>query len=217
MGFLPALNENGFFAKPINEITRKSAKRKKIDENVQNGQFRSRCRLGVPKYIGSKRWAKRRRRYYAMNPNVCEVCGSRDKLTLHHLTYERLGMEDDKDLVPLCWPHHEALHDMIGGSKEKMRDETELYIQAARLDENQARSSVLLRGSNSPALITTFGQPVDMWISLPKTLPPRWALTIPAGRSRIGKLFSALHQLLPYDGGHRKREIVRIQKLACYR
>ena len=32
---------------------------------------------------------------------------------LHHLTYERLGDEDDDDLVPLCARHHRQLHRVL--------------------------------------------------------------------------------------------------------
>lgn len=67
--------------------------------------------------------------------NTCKVCGAKDEVTLHHLTYERLGNERDDDLIPLCWTHHGSFHLLIGGSKKNMQAETDHFIQAARFDE----------------------------------------------------------------------------------
>jgi hypothetical protein len=32
---------------------------------------------------------------------------------LHHLTYQRIGAEDDTDLLPLCAAHHARLHELL--------------------------------------------------------------------------------------------------------
>lgn len=40
----------------------------------------------------------------------CERCGVQSSLQVHHLTYDRIGAEDDADLEVLCRPCHEAEH-----------------------------------------------------------------------------------------------------------
>ncbi|GAA1761681.1 hypothetical protein GCM10009795_005170 [Nocardioides hankookensis] len=64
-----------------------------------------------------QRWAEEwRRRANALWDGAapqCAVCGRLWTLRdadLHHVTYDRLGAERFDDLVPLCRPHHEALH-----------------------------------------------------------------------------------------------------------
>jgi hypothetical protein len=70
--------------------------------------------LGLPNfasYSTSKRWKVKRKVYLETHPGACcFICGSRERLSLHHTTYERLGKEHFKDLVPLCDVHHKVTH-----------------------------------------------------------------------------------------------------------
>lgn len=143
MGFLPSLDSKGFIIKknpptgiPFSKRTAKQKRR--IYKKHKRKKFRGDKALGAKDYhvyMGSKRWRKRRRRYYATNPNRCFMCGSKEEVTLHHLNYERLGIEKDSDLMPLCWEHHEELHNVIGGSKRNMEKETWLFIANYKHDE----------------------------------------------------------------------------------
>jgi hypothetical protein len=61
-------------------------------------------------YLASPHWTDFKTRYRLSSlPQSCLVCSS-PSVTLHHLSYERLGDERLEDVVPLCWPHHEAVH-----------------------------------------------------------------------------------------------------------
>ncbi len=61
-------------------------------------------------YLGSKKWKRKRRRYFSRHHRACAACGSEVAVTLHHMTYERFGDERDEDLLPLCRMHHDLLH-----------------------------------------------------------------------------------------------------------
>lgn len=61
------------------------------------------------KYIKSKEWAKVRQLILKQR-KVCEKCGTKSRLHIHHLTYVRLGKELPEDLVVLCRPCHEIAH-----------------------------------------------------------------------------------------------------------
>lgn len=68
-------------------------------------------------YLASDHWRELRERYRASDrPQFCE-CGSR-KVSLHHLTYERLGAERLTDLIAVCRDCHRKLH---GRRKRKRR------------------------------------------------------------------------------------------------
>ncbi len=41
----------------------------------------------------------------------CAVCGSKKKLQIHHLTYDRIFKEEMTDLIPLCDSDHERAED----------------------------------------------------------------------------------------------------------
>ena len=61
-------------------------------------------------YLKSRHWRKVRRKALAKARYRCTNCGSRVNLTVHHLTYERIGHEKLSDLVCLCWDCHKKIH-----------------------------------------------------------------------------------------------------------
>lgn len=89
-------------------VSEKWKKRKKFKKG-KNKQPKFQ-RPNYHEYIKSKRWYRRRRRIIRKR-QVCEYCQSKNNLTVHHLTYKRLGRELEKDLVLLCWRCHEHQHE----------------------------------------------------------------------------------------------------------
>lgn len=77
-------------------------------------------RCAYREYMNSSAWESRRNRLVKYRAfSRCERCGwaaGRGKngqptgLNVHHLNYDRVGSEDDKDLIVLCRSCHEAEH-----------------------------------------------------------------------------------------------------------
>lgn len=72
-------------------------------------------RAGVPPshyqvYLNSSEWRRTRSRALKRAGYQCFKCPSRRSLEVHHLTYERLGMERDADLEVLCVTCHRGEH-----------------------------------------------------------------------------------------------------------
>jgi len=68
-------------------------------------------------YLASPHWLDVRSRWRAGNLFkgwVCHSygCDSKDGLSLHHWTYERLGCEDLSDLILVCTACHKRIHGM---------------------------------------------------------------------------------------------------------
>lgn len=59
-------------------------------------------------YMASSAWQERRLAKLEQAKFRCKRCGARDGLEVHHLTYERLGREDTRDLIVLCKSCHWA-------------------------------------------------------------------------------------------------------------
>lgn len=58
--------------------------------------------------LRSQRWTKIVKPLIASRAgNACERCGATESLSVHHLTYERLGKERPSDLLLLCERCHE--------------------------------------------------------------------------------------------------------------
>lgn len=83
-------------------------------------------------YIASPAWRARRLRFLRRLPiEACSACGSTDGVDLHHMTYERLGAEDDGDLVALCRTCHTAVHQLHDAAAKvlTLRQVTERFIK----------------------------------------------------------------------------------------
>jgi len=57
-------------------------------------------------YLHSETWRRRRLVKLEAANHRCEYCGETGRLSVHHLTYERLGCEYSSDLIVLCKPCH---------------------------------------------------------------------------------------------------------------
>ena len=61
-------------------------------------------------YLRSKHW----KAFRAENKgDSCFCCGSDSRLTLHHLTYDRLGAELPSDVETICSPCHTEIHRLV--------------------------------------------------------------------------------------------------------
>lgn len=65
-------------------------------------------------YRMSDRWYKKRRKAIYRSNFKCARCGSAINLNVHHITYERIFFEDDRDLVCLCENCHKQIHGLKG-------------------------------------------------------------------------------------------------------
>jgi hypothetical protein len=70
-------------------------------------------------------WKSFKKTYYETHKKICFHCHSDRRVTLHHTTYDRLGTELEKDVVPLCWWCHSKAHELIKEGKT--------YLQEAHL------------------------------------------------------------------------------------
>ena len=93
-------NDPGFWAALFN------FGRGKINEAIiqQNWQY------NYLDYIKSTPWKEKCKSIKLARGNKCQVCGSGNNLQVHHNTYDRLGCEDDNDLVLLCKSCHFLFH-----------------------------------------------------------------------------------------------------------
>ncbi len=91
-------------------------------------------KAGYKRYIKSAQWAAVKQRYRASKlPQVCRVCGAR-RVDLHHRTYDHLGHEPLRDLVPLCRADHQALHGLQRVLRVNVTVATAMYLKGARIE-----------------------------------------------------------------------------------
>jgi hypothetical protein len=87
-------------------------------------------------FLKSLYWQYVRRKLFAgrftlrRKPVVCERCGSREAVDIHHKTYENQGDELNHmgDLVVLCRPCHEGAHAVPIAWVQKKLTVTELFM-----------------------------------------------------------------------------------------
>jgi len=67
-------------------------------------------------YLKTPEWLVTRKRILKRDNYQCQKCHATNVLfNVHHYTYERLGCEEDDDLVTLCEYCHEELHRFLAG------------------------------------------------------------------------------------------------------
>lgn len=100
--------------KDFERLVREAMRRERNGENAQLPLADQRSRVAWEArrrlHLESPEWQALRARLIPARGKKCEQCGNPERLTLHHITYERLGEELDDDLLVLCWSCHDALH-----------------------------------------------------------------------------------------------------------
>ena len=80
-------------------------------------------------YMQSTLWKKRKNLYWQKYKKICQACGNKHFVTLHHKIYTgEYGNEPDKDVVALCKRCHSEFHKHYGCSKN-MRVETDEFVK----------------------------------------------------------------------------------------
>jgi 5-methylcytosine-specific restriction endonuclease McrA len=69
-------------------------------------------------YLRSEHWKNLRKEKKKLNP-VCEVCGSKKKLDVHHINYRMLYDVLLEDLQTLCRRCHNKRHKVLDRFKKK--------------------------------------------------------------------------------------------------
>ena len=62
------------------------------------------------KYLLSDEWAQIRIDLFNHRGKQCELCLSKNKLEVHHLTYKNIFNEEPEDLMILCKSCHKKQH-----------------------------------------------------------------------------------------------------------
>lgn len=58
-------------------------------------------KISYKNYLLTPHW-KKIKEYTYKKYKACRWCGNKENLNIHHLTYEHLWHEDDRDLIVLC-------------------------------------------------------------------------------------------------------------------
>lgn len=75
------------------------------------GHYRLEYKLqSYNEYLRSKSWYEKRNEALKLSGLKCVMCGAKHPLHVHHLNYEKIGFEDQADLVVLCGDCHRKQH-----------------------------------------------------------------------------------------------------------
>jgi Zn finger protein HypA/HybF involved in hydrogenase expression len=74
-------------------------------------------------YINSRHWRRTKIlfKHSKHHQGRCYVCGRKDRLHLHHKTYERIGHEELTDLQELCENCHTWAHQLVNAPNQDLR------------------------------------------------------------------------------------------------
>jgi 5-methylcytosine-specific restriction endonuclease McrA len=78
-------------------------------EKIRSGEVSKIDKTTFGTYYESPEWLRTRERILARDEYECQACGSKVEC-VHHLTYDRLGKENNLDLMSLCNVCHVEVH-----------------------------------------------------------------------------------------------------------
>jgi 5-methylcytosine-specific restriction endonuclease McrA len=67
-------------------------------------------RESYKEYLTSDAWKAKRKAVLIRDGLRCQLCGHDKNLHVHHITYERIYVEDLEDLITVCQRCHENVH-----------------------------------------------------------------------------------------------------------
>jgi len=96
-------------------------------------------------YLESSQWDDIRKKVIHRAKGKCEGCAASDKLEVHHLTYERVGMELMTDLVAFCSECHSKAHFNSDPSEWNMylNDMGDKPVEWVDMTKDEQRSYIL--------------------------------------------------------------------------
>ena len=106
---LISLKEN----KALEPFKIRSIRKPRTRKGVKN-DFRSKYK----NYLQSDDWRKKREELFLERGKVCEKCGSKENIQVHHLRYRNLFNEKLEDLQVLCKPCHMEEHEIDENNKK---------------------------------------------------------------------------------------------------
>lgn len=80
-------------------------------ESRKPKEHKARPFVNYHEYMESDEWKAVRGKRMKLDRFQCTMCGTAKNLTVHHITYERLGREDMDDLITLCKDCHAKVHE----------------------------------------------------------------------------------------------------------
>ena len=73
---------------------------------MERGEYNAKSVVNYSEYLKSEWWQQLRTKRLKFDNWRCCMCGTGENLSVHHVTYERLGNEDLNDLITLCRDCH---------------------------------------------------------------------------------------------------------------
>jgi hypothetical protein len=104
------------------QLAAKRAKTKR-KQRAQKSKVIKKVRVIYAEYIISEKWKRKREKALKHHGYFCRVCNSVHNLTVHHLTYVRLGREQMNDLTVLCWGCHKQHHEDLKSESKTNKNE----------------------------------------------------------------------------------------------
>lgn len=66
-------------------------------------------------FIRSREWKEIKKRLFLSKLKICEKCGSKINIEVHHINYDRFGGNElESDLMVLCRSCHKKIHGKVG-------------------------------------------------------------------------------------------------------
>lgn len=154
-------------------------------------------------YLQGEHWRLMRRLRREVDNDQCAICGSIDKLNVHHKTYERIGAEKLGDLITLCYECHGKYHDKL--AKETFNSQKQNTVESFHERENLSNFTV----EETYSILTIVNNTLDNYDLL---IDGKNLGTIPNQKTvNLNKISSGLKEFVFKCGEKEKKQVEMIK------
>src|SRR5690606_20125963 len=105
--------------KDLFELSDKQKKLQEIRKRLKSDYFKKVLKLPFDNfetaynaYLNSPFWQAKRKLILERDNFLCQFCNAAKATQVHHLSYDNLGNECDFELLSVCYPCHQIIHDI---------------------------------------------------------------------------------------------------------
>lgn len=114
---------------------------------------------GHRRYLKTVKWRNIRDRRVALDGFKCKICGNIHRLNVHHITYKNWRHENIEDLITLCSPCHDKVHQFGHAIEDPNSIKKKVRKLRARLKKDKIKKQKP-KWSNEKVAVERFMQPI---------------------------------------------------------
>lgn len=118
-------------------------------------------------YLNSPHWAKTKNEVYKRHGKKCYICGSLNKIQIHHLIYtvKNIKRGSTSNLMPVCYICHESIYELGKLQNKSEYQATKMFCEKRGIIWQKVVADICQHGKKNKNYIKDLNEKaINMWI-----------------------------------------------------